>query len=135
MTKDEKAVLDANDAFYAAFAAREPEVMDRLWAKRAPVACVHPGWSPLRGRDEVVASWHGILSGGGAPPISCSRATAHLLGDAAYVICIEHVPGGLLVATNTFVREDGEWRLVHHHAGPLMRPIEEPDAPQGETMH
>ena len=135
MTKDERAVLDANDAFYAAFAGHNADALEALWAKRAPSACVHPGWSPLRGREEVVASWRAILSGTGAPPISCSRATAHLLGESAYVICIEHVPGGLLVATNLFVREDGEWRMVHHHAGPLMRPLEEPEAPQGQTVH
>jgi ketosteroid isomerase-like protein len=135
MTNDEKAVLEANDAFYAAFAARDAEAMNEAWAKRAPAACVHPGWSPLRGRDEVIDSWRGILGGSGAPPITCSRATAHVLGDSAYVICIEHVPGGLLVATNLFVREDARWRIVHHHAGPLMRPIDEPDPPQGETVH
>ncbi|MFL5400830.1 MAG: nuclear transport factor 2 family protein [Myxococcales bacterium] len=31
------------------------------------------------------------------------------------------MPGATLVATNLFVREDGTFRMVHHHAGPLTR--------------
>lgn len=31
-----------------------------------------------------------------------------------------------LAATNAFVLEDGAWRMVHHHAGPLSQPIPEP---------
>jgi SnoaL-like domain len=54
--------------------------------------------------------------------IEASAAQAFLDGDAAYVVCFESEPGEepVLVATNIFVREDGRFRLVHHHAGPLM---------------
>ncbi len=122
-------VLEANSAFYAAFAARDVEAMDALWARQAPVACAHPGWDALRGRDEVMESWRAILLGG-APQIACTRASAQVLGDVAYVVCHEQVAGGLLVATNVFVREDGEWRICHHHAGALARaPAEEESGP------
>ena len=33
-----------------------------------------------------------------------------------------------LVATNVFAREDGVWRLIHHHAGPLFVHAAEPHA-------
>ena len=112
-------VLAANAAFYAAFARRDADAMEELWAREAPVACLHPGWEPLLGRDAVLHSWRGILLGGGAPEsIRCEQPVVHLLGGAAFVVCTEIVPGGALVCTNAFVHEGGAWRMVHHHASP-----------------
>jgi ketosteroid isomerase-like protein len=128
---DEDEVLAANAAFYAAFAASDVKAMDGVWARRAPVACVHPGWEALVGRDRVMESWRRILRGG-ASPISCSSAVAHLLGEAAFVTCLERVPGTTLIATNFFVREDGRFRMVHHHAGPAARPQAAPAPPRTE---
>jgi ketosteroid isomerase-like protein len=120
-------VLDANSAFYRAFAGRDLEAMDAVWASDAPVACVHPGWDALRGRDAVMESWRAILSGPHSPEIGCSHAFAQVIGETALVICREHVAGGELVATNVFVREDGGWKLVHHQASPLATEGEEED--------
>jgi len=126
MSPDEIEILDANTAFYAAFAGRDFSALDALWARGAPVACVHPGWNALRGREDVMASWRAILSGD-APAVRCAAATAHVAGSAAFVVCQERIPGGqALVATNVFVREGGAWRLCHHHAGPLYQVAEEP---------
>src|SRR5437879_1822792 len=110
-TAAEAAVLAANEAFYAAFRRRDAEAMDRLWARNAPVACIHPGWDALRGRAPVVASFRAIL-GADPPKLSCRGATVHLLGETAFVICSEQVEvgGPRLIATNYFVREDGAWR-------------------------
>jgi ketosteroid isomerase-like protein len=128
MTKDEQEVLAANQAFYAAFAARDAAAMESLWAHEAELACLHPGWELLLGREEVLRSWRGILLGGGAPAyIHCERAVARVAGDAAWVLCAEVVPGGVLAATNLFVREGGAWRMAHHHASALPPPA----APHG----
>jgi ketosteroid isomerase-like protein len=134
MSGDEAAVLKVNLAFYAAFRTRDMAAMDRLWARRAPVACIHPGWQALRGREAVMGSWAQILEGPNPPAITCHRATAHLLGDTAFVICNERVTGDELVATNVFVREDGDWRLVQHHAGGVAQPSDEGPSPGG-TVH
>jgi ketosteroid isomerase-like protein len=111
-------VLSANTSFYEAFRVEDVAAMDALWARRAPVACVHPGWPALLGRARVMASWKAIFEAG-APAIECAAAEAHVLGDVAFVTCTELVDDGQLVATNLFAREDGSWRMVHHHAGPL----------------
>jgi ketosteroid isomerase-like protein len=117
---DEAGVLAANAIFYEAFDQRDVAAMERLWARRVPVACIHPGWAPLFGRDDVLKSWHAILTGPGAPRISCTDPVVHALGDgSALVVCVEVLPGGAMVATNVFVREDGAWRMVQHHAGPV----------------
>ena len=130
VTAEEREVLAANDAFYAAFARRDAAAMDALWAREAEVACLHPGWEALFGREAVVESWRRILLGGGAPAsIRCERARAHVAGGAAWVICEEVLPGGALAATNLFVRERGAWRLAHHQASPLPPP--RPQRPEG----
>jgi hypothetical protein len=59
---DQDAVLAANLEFYRAFATRDLKAMDALWARRVPVACLHPGWTALKDRDAIIESWAGILS-------------------------------------------------------------------------
>lgn len=127
----EAAVLFANEAFYRAFADRDAKAMDALWAEDAPVACIHPGWPALIGREVVMESWRRILGGGSAPEIVCHAPRALIRGDFAYVICYEAVGNQALVATNIFLRERGLWRLVHHQAGPSPGlPSREDEAPE-----
>jgi ketosteroid isomerase-like protein len=118
---DQDAVLAANLEFYRAFAARDLAAMDALWAKNVPVACLHPGWTALRDRDAIMESWMGILSSPDAPRIACYDEQAFVYGDAALVLCEEELEGGTLAASNFFVREDGAWRIAHHHAGQIVR--------------
>lgn len=128
----EDEVLAANAAFYDAFRRGDVHAMERLWAERSIVACVHPGRIPLFGRAAVLESWSLILTGPARPVITCSNAVVHPLGpDSAFVVCIEVLAGGPLAATNVFVREDGVWKLAQHHAGFVART----DPSDGETIH
>lgn len=130
---DHAAVLFANESFYVAFAGRDMQAMETLWAQEAEVTCVHPGWEPVVGREDVLRTWEAILGNPDAPKIACHSPIAHVFGDAAYVVCYEVLEGGFLAATNVFVREGGAWRLVHHQAGASPPPsVAEDDA--GETM-
>ena len=65
------AVLFANDAFYLAFANRDLDAMEDIWAKETSITCIHPGWEPLLGRDEVMESLEAILNNSPATNISC----------------------------------------------------------------
>ena len=118
---DQDAVLAANLEFYRAFAARDVAAMDMLWARKAPVACLHPGWTALDDREAIIESWAGILSNPDAPRIACYDEQVLFYGDVALVLCEEQLEGGALAASNFFVREDGEWRIAHHHAGQIVR--------------
>jgi ketosteroid isomerase-like protein len=119
MAGHELEVLEANQAFYRAFARRDAAEMDLLWAHHHPVACVHPGWDVLDGRADVMESWEAILDSENSPEVEVSLAQAHVLGEVAFVTCHEVVEGGRLAATNVFVRELGRWRVVHHQASPI----------------
>jgi ketosteroid isomerase-like protein len=134
MTSEENAVLAANAAFYRAFAERDVAAMDALWAHSVAVACVHPGWQVLNGREAVMASWRGILNG--VPPtIQCSEETAHVTGTSAFVVCTETLEAGELVATNVFVQEAGDWKIAHHHAGPVASADEDDEKPRSGFLN
>lgn len=136
LSPDEPDVLAANGAFYDAFARRDLSAMDHLWARRVPVACIHPGWDVLRGREQVMESWRAILGDGGGTDIRCSGAVVHVLGEVAVVTCRERLAAGRLIATNVFVREEGRWKIVHHQATPLARDEEdEENEPPGGLLN
>ena len=114
-----EALLAANDSFYRAFNQRDLEAMDMLWAQTVPVSCIHPGWNLLSGRAEVLESWEAIMSNPEQVRIVSGGATAEVIGSVAFVVCREFVGGSPLIATNMFVREGIDWRLVHHHSSPV----------------
>jgi ketosteroid isomerase-like protein len=127
---DREAVLFANEAFYRAFADRDIDAMDALWARGEPVLCIHPGWPPLFGRAPVLASWTRILANPQSPRVACVAPRAFVAGDQAVVICHEAIAGQALVATNLFRREAGGWKLFHHQASPTPGlPEPDPDEP------
>lgn len=136
MREDVEAVLAANREFYRAFAARDDTAMGEVWSRRNPVACIHPGWEPLFDRDQILRSWRQIMANPRQPDIECRDEIPHVIGEAAFVICQETVDGNVLVATNVFRIEDGDWKLVHHQSGPLApTPSDEEEPPPPERLH
>jgi ketosteroid isomerase-like protein len=132
---DETEILAANARFYDAFAKKDIDAMESVWARELPVACIHPGWTALRGRVRVLASFRGILSNPESPDIRCVDPTVFHYGDAAFVICYEAVENGRLLATNVFAREDGNWRMVHHQAGPTSSAPSERPPPNPSSLN
>lgn len=112
------ALLFANEFFYQAFMDRNYEAMEEIWSETAPVTCLHPGWPPVIGRDDVMESWKSIISHPDSPRIRCHMAQPYVYGDAASVICFEEIENRFLVATNVFVRDGSVWKMVHHQSGP-----------------
>jgi hypothetical protein len=93
--------------------------MARVWSEHAPVVCIHPGWNVLKGRASVLESWNGILANPAQPRLVTGGASARVFGETAVVVCRELVAGTPLAATNLFTLEEGRWRMVHHHSGPV----------------
>lgn len=132
-SSQDSAILHANESFYRAFTAGDYAAMDRLWAARVPVSCLHPGLPALVGRENVMQSWRQILAQSSQIVMRCDHARVLQFGESAMVTCYEgngDEPAHL-AATNVFVLEGGQWRMVHHHAGPLARAIAKPSARSG----
>ncbi len=124
-TEAEQEALNANEGFYRALGSSDAGAMENVWARVAPVTCLHPGWTLLSGREAVLESWRTILANPNQPRIVGGGASVTVFGDAALVLCREVVSGSALYATNVFVREEGTWRMTHHHSGPVM--VRNPD--------
>src|SRR5690606_22122139 len=92
--------------------------------------CVHPGSSPLRGASAITRSWALIMANTPYIQFFLTDLEVSVRGDVAIVTCTENVltgdenpnvfGGGRAVATNVFVRRDGDWRLWVHHASPVL---------------
>ena len=134
---DEQAVLAANRSFYAALHSLDISLMAQVWLHADWVKCLHPGWDLLVGWEEVQGSWREIFRSTDQMMISVSRPLLHLVGDVAWISCLENVTtayktdinSALVEATNIFERHEGRWLLVHHHTTPLAEPPPEAAAP------
>ncbi len=115
--EDRDAVIAANREFYRAFNQRDIATIDQLWARTAPVVCMHPNQPPLIERNAIVRSWQRILATPNLPTVQCQDEI--LIGRRwmAVVVCREVAPTIQLIATNVFVKEEGVWRLTHHQSG------------------
>ena len=119
-------VLFANEAFYLAFANNDFDAMDNLWSREFDVLCTHPGWTALSGRDVVIESWRAILANDKEAEGECWNPGAPVYEGFALITCHELIDGNALSVTNAFVRENGRWCMVHHHAGPMATPPPRP---------
>lgn len=125
--RSDPAVETANRAFYAALEARALDQMEAVWEQDDAVSCIHPGWHRLDGWDDVRRSWQAIFASSRAWTVACEQVRVRVAGDLASVTCVEViVPFGgkgetasRMQATNLFVRREGRWRMVHHHASPF----------------
>jgi hypothetical protein len=55
----------------------------------------------------------------GSEEIEFHEATAIVDGDEGRVLCFEVIGPMIFAASNWFRRIDGQWRMIHHQAGPV----------------
>jgi len=115
-------VRRAQDDFYSAFSRGDLEAMGNVWSAEKRVRVVHPGMSSIEGRDAIMTSWAQILTGGdGGFNISPAETQIEISGQVAMCSCTEETPGGgKLEALNIYIRENGSWKMILHHASPIM---------------
>ena len=131
----EDGVREASDRFYAALLSMlngDAAPMADVWAHDTGVSTMHPLGGREVGWDAVRGSWEGAAQAFDGGGIEVSDLEVSVLGDVAYTTGIEHVDATLggkslhfdIRATNIFRREDGEWKIVHHHTD-LDPPLQE----------
>lgn len=126
-TQGEGELRIANEQFYAALNAMftgEIEPMNAIWSHRDDVTDLGPFGGRLTGWAAVGAEFKkeaGLKFGG---RVLCKDLVVQIGGDMGYTVCVEEgqhmsVEGKPVVvrfrATNIFRRENGRWKLVHHH--------------------
>lgn len=122
----ENEIRAASERFYVALnrmARGEAGAMAGIWSQAEGTTALHPiggresGWAAIAGSFDGVA---GIASGG---EIRLEQRHIQAAGEMGYEVGVETgslTLGGITAAidqrvTNIYRREDGEWRLVHHH--------------------
>ena len=123
----EDQVREASEQFYAALNRMlegDAASMADVWSHGATVTAMHPiggrqvGWDPVRESFEQVA---GLASGG---EIALRDQMIQVAGDVAYELGVERGQAELAGqeiridsrVTNIYRREQGRWKMVHHHS-------------------
>ena len=136
---------DASTAFYEAFERADLPAMMAVWAEADSVVCIHPRGPRLVGFDAVRDSWAQIFAGGARLRIATVDACTFEGPSIAVQSVVEMVSlqGGQgdptpISATNVFELTENGWRLVIHHASPMIeaeqRTEEEPPA-KAHVLH
>lgn len=119
------AVEDANNQFYDAFRAGDYVSMSKIWGSGEHVQCIHPAAECIAGRQDVLASWKLILNSSGRLRIALEDVRIYASDTEGFVTAVEVVDAedsqGRIVATNIFEKQNGVWKIVHHHGGPVAR--------------
>ncbi len=130
-----EAVRAANAAFYAAFESRDLDAMADVWERSERASVTHPGWPRLSGWGRVAGSWDAIFRHTPFIQFVLTDERIDVAGDTAWVTLDENIlqaagvdetsgddpplSGARVAATNVFVRDGEEWRMVMHHGSPV----------------
>lgn len=135
MSVDTQAIETVNQAFYTAIENADLDKMTEVWAEdsaEGQVTCVHPGWTLLAGRSEVLRSWALIMANTTYIQFVLTDVKTSVLGDMAVLTCVENIltagdegeasfAAGKVVASNVYLRTPEGWRLWMHHGSPVLQ--------------
>jgi ketosteroid isomerase-like protein len=139
----EDAVSAANSAYYAAFEARDLDLMADVWERSDRSSVTHPGWPTLHGWARILGSWDAIFGNTAFIQFVLTNEVVHVAGGTAWVTCDENIlqsggsreggedlaelQGGRVAAVNVFVHDGGRWRMVLHQGSSVAVDEREPD--------
>ncbi len=121
----DEAVSRANARFYDALERADLAAMGEAWAHGDDVVCAHPGRAPQIGWSDVLATWEAILGSGGNPQLIITEERINRRGSLAWVTVTENMLSGehtgAAAALNLFEHDGRRWRMIVHHAAPVLR--------------
>jgi ketosteroid isomerase-like protein len=123
----EDQVREASARFYAALsrmAQGTVGAMDDIWSRHAGSTAMHPIAGREVGWESVKNSFDQFAQIATAGQVALKDQWIRVLGDVAYEIGVEYgggTLGGIPATwehrvTNIYHREDGTWKMVHHHS-------------------
>lgn len=138
---------DAETAFYEAFERADLAGMMSVWAEDDDIVCIHPQGPRLVGFESVRESWVQIFAGGTSRLRVQTLEARKFAGQSVAVHSVVEVlsvpgqqgPTQSVCATNVYELTDNGWRMVAHHASPLVEraiPRDDEAAPASpHTLH
>jgi hypothetical protein len=122
------ALLHQNARFYEAFENFSIEVMGDVWSSVPGVRCIHPGWTLIEGREQIMESWARIFEGEVRMKVSLRNVKAAVYGRIGVVVLMEEISyqngkmanSGTVMATNIFEYDGAAWKMIHHHGSPMI---------------
>jgi ketosteroid isomerase-like protein len=120
-------VRAASDQFYGALDAMangDASPMADIWSHEDDVTTMHPIGGREEGWEAVSGSFARVASASTDGTVTRSDQHIRVIGNGAYELCTESVswtfagePMSLEGrTTNVYRKENGEWKIVHHHA-------------------
>ena len=120
-------VRAASTQFYAALNRMtdgDASSMADVWSHEGYVTTMHPIGGRETGWDEVRGSFDGVAELASGGRVELREQRVQVVGDLAYEVGIESgqatIAGERLAieqrVTNVYRRENGTWRMVHHHS-------------------
>lgn len=133
--------IEAEAAFYEAIERADLTAMMAVWADDEEIACIHPGGPRLTGIEAVRESWSHIFKG--SPGLSFQLTHQQYRTGKQFALHSVHEnirvvgdPGAhVVVATNIYSLKDGSWRMVMHHASPIIAGGAEQETPEPALLH
>lgn len=141
---DIEAITEANEEFYAAAEAGDLDRLGAIWLAgpfESSVQCVHPGWAPVFGREDVLRSWAVVCANTPFLQFFLTDVRVDVVDRIAVVSLTENIitdmsagsseedpgfiAGGRATTLNVFRRTEDGWRLWMHHASAVMESVEE----------
>ncbi|MCB6182404.1 nuclear transport factor 2 family protein [Leeia sp. TBRC 13508] len=119
--------LDLEIAFYESFERRDLRTMMSLWADDERTYCVHPAGHCMNGLAEIHAGWEGLFQHMPAMHVhiqdrkivQAPGLAIHHVTEMVYLDSDESQQHWVS-ATNVFILTEHGWRLLAHHATPLL---------------
>jgi len=123
----ENEVRQASEQFYAALnrvGNGDASSMPDIWSHSATVTTMHPLGGREVGWDEVKGPWEQVAQLCSDAQFNLSDQLIQVSGDMAYEVGLEQgqfTLAGEPIAidhrvTNIYRRENGAWKIVHHHS-------------------
>jgi ketosteroid isomerase-like protein len=120
-------VRNASKQFYSALNRMlngDPGPLSTIWSHSAAVTTMHPIGGREIGWDKVGGTWDNVARIASDGQVRLNDQFIQVAGDMAYEEGIEKGKakfGGQQInieqrVTNIYRREDGKWKIVHHHA-------------------
>lgn len=130
-TSDMEGVKAANQAFYDALSARDVNAMQKVWSSDSDIQNIGPrskapdvGWPAIQKNLERTFGMFSELK------VTMEDPRIKLSGSTAWVSGIERAQRkskageagtGANLGTSIFVKRDGRWQMVYHHASAMPK--------------